>query len=241
MREEFDWGDAVPVDIFVFGIGEPDNRFATKIGGLPYRPASSRWPTTLNGRPMALIAQFNFTQSLDLVGKLPRDLLLIFGDDSGGEVEPLYCEWQPLVPMDLVMGLPQGLMAVTPCFGYRCRTVSFPNATEILSDNIRVQWDGREVQSCYWLPTYQAVQIGRAPFFIHPGDSDFPGSPLCTVSSMAPDLFKPYPWVNRPKPICLESEWPPPHDPALLSIGDTGCIYVFIEDDGKVHAGQSCY
>jgi ribosomal protein L16 Arg81 hydroxylase len=37
--------------------------------------------------------------------------------------------------------------------------------------------------------------MGRVPSFILLRESDFPGSPLFNLSSMAPDLFKPYPWV----------------------------------------------
>jgi hypothetical protein len=43
---------------------------------------------------MALLAQFNFTNSHDIVGDLPGDLLLIFGDDFDGPIEPLHFEWQ---------------------------------------------------------------------------------------------------------------------------------------------------
>ena len=84
MKNEFEWGEPVPADIFVHSIGEPGNRYATKIGGLPYRSAGLPWPKTASGRSMALIAQFNFTNSTDIVGKLPGDLRLVFGDDSDG-------------------------------------------------------------------------------------------------------------------------------------------------------------
>lgn len=34
-----DWGPAVPTDVFVMADGEPPDPYATKVGGLPYRPA----------------------------------------------------------------------------------------------------------------------------------------------------------------------------------------------------------
>jgi len=37
MVDQYDWGQPVPVDVFVMSKGEPANRHATKIGGLPYR------------------------------------------------------------------------------------------------------------------------------------------------------------------------------------------------------------
>jgi len=45
------------VDIFVMAEGEPDNRWITKIGGVPYRPAAASWPQSCNGDPMAFVAQ----------------------------------------------------------------------------------------------------------------------------------------------------------------------------------------
>jgi hypothetical protein len=239
MRDQFDWGEPVPIDVFIHSVGEPENRFATKIGGLPYRPAHLQWPTTKDGRSMALIAQFNFTNSKDIIGDLPGDLLLIFGDDADGPVEPLHFEWQPLGLSNLVTKLPGDQMEITPCFGNRWRTVSYPNAKPLNMTGRYPKCNGKDVRSSYWIPQYQATQIGRAPFFIQDGDDDMPGTPLCTVASVQPDAHKPFPWVNHPEPLCSENEWP--RDDGNLMIGDLGCIYVFIDDEGKIHAGESCY
>ncbi|WP_233200308.1 DUF1963 domain-containing protein [Blastopirellula marina] len=240
IRDQFDWGEPVPMDVFVHSIGEPENRFATKIGGLPYRPAELPWPTTREGRSMALIAQFNFSNSRDIVGDLPGDLLLIFGDDADGPIEPLHFEWQPLGLSNLVSELPGDQMPISPCFGHRCRTVSYPNATyRDDSPGKDPQCQGTDVWSSYWLLQYQATQIGRAPFFIQDGDEDMPGVPLCTIASVQPDPHKTFPWVNHPEPLCPEDEWR--SGDGELMIGDLGCIFVFIDDDGRLHADESCY
>ena len=63
MDDQYEWGDSVPADVFAMADGEPENRYATKIGGLPYRPASEPWPQSVGGRHLALLAQFNFTNS----------------------------------------------------------------------------------------------------------------------------------------------------------------------------------
>ena len=147
MKDEFDWGEPVPVDIFVHSIGEPENRYATKIGGLPFRSAELPWPETASGRSMALIAQFNFTNSKDLVGQLPGDLLLVFGDDTDGPIDPLHFEWQNLGQNDLVTQLPSDSMAISPCFGNRCRTESFPNAIPIDRGTSEPKCYGKEVSS----------------------------------------------------------------------------------------------
>ena len=98
---------------------------------------------------------------------------------------------------------------------------------------------GKEVSSSYWIPTYQATQIGRAPFFIQEGDDELPGIPLCTIASVQPDAHSIYPWVNQWPPLCKPNEWPREDD--NLMINDLGCIYIFIDEDGNIHASGSSY
>jgi hypothetical protein len=238
--DEYDWGEPVPVDIFVMSKGEPENRYATKIGGLPYRPASARWPCDPSGRPLAFMAQFNFTNSVDIVGELPGDLLLVFGDDRDWYFETLRLEWRDLGLQGLIQSsqVPSESITVAPCFGNRCRMMSYPNAVRKTTSE-DPQCYGKDVWESYLIPQLQATQIGRAPFFIQEGANELPGRPLCTIASVQPDPHQPYPWVNVPEPLCPEDEWPP--DGNELMIGDLGCIYIFIEDDGTLHAGESCY
>jgi hypothetical protein len=96
LRQELDgsqeWGRSVPVDVFVMAQGEPENRYATKIAGLPYRPANLGWPLDEAGDPLLFLAQFNFLDSRDIVPDLPNELLLIFIGNDGS----LRFEWQPL-------------------------------------------------------------------------------------------------------------------------------------------------
>lgn len=240
MVDQYDWGEPVPIDVFVMSRGEPENRYATKIGGLPYRPRNLPWPSAPSGHPLALIAQFNFTNSTDIVGTLPGDLLLVFGDDSNGPIEPLHLEWQDFGIQDLVLpaDMPSDCMTITPCFGNRCRMESFPDAVRT-TDTKYPQCHGKDVWSPYWIPQLQATQIGRAPFFIQEGDDERPSQPLCTIASVQPDPHEPYPWVNVPEPLCPEGKWRRGGDE--LMIGDLGCIYIFIEEDGTLHAGESCY
>ncbi|REJ81244.1 MAG: DUF1963 domain-containing protein [Planctomycetota bacterium] len=233
MRDQFDWGDPVPTDVFVMSKGEPKDRHVTKIGGLPYRDAEIDWPHTPSGRSMALLAQFNFTDSIDIVGDLPGDLLLIFGDDADGIVEPLRCEWQNVGIDNLVRDLPGDCMRIAPCFGSRCRTESFPDAIHLDQRRKYPQYSGKDVWQPFLLPEYQATQIGRAPFFAQTHRDEAPALPLCTVSTVYPSPHRPFPWVNVEEPICPPGKWPRHED--LLEIGDGGSIYVFIQDDGTLH------
>ena len=97
----------------------------------------------------------------------------------------------------------------------------------------------RKVWYDYHILQLQATQIGRAPYFIQGGGDSDAGQPLCTITSVHPDLHQPYPWVNIPEPLCPEGVWRLEGDD--LMIGDLGCVYIFIEDDGTLHAHESCY
>jgi Domain of unknown function (DUF1963) len=192
--DQYYWGRPVPVDVFVMSKREPENRYATKIGRLPYRPRNLLWPCAASGRPLALIAQFNFTNSVDIVRKLPGDLLLISGDDSDGPIEPSHLERQRLGVKELIQfaDMPSDYMRIAPCFGNRCRMMSYPDAVRA-TDSKYPQCDGRDVWSPYWIPQLQATQIGRAPYFIQEGDNSLPGQPLCTIASVQPGAHEPYP------------------------------------------------
>jgi uncharacterized protein YwqG len=72
---------SVPTDIFVFGIGEPNIPYTTKVGGVPFRPSDKPWPEH-EGKKMTFLAQFCFSDSLDLFSfSLPGNLLVIFFTD----------------------------------------------------------------------------------------------------------------------------------------------------------------
>lgn len=95
IRRRYDIGRSVPTDVFVFGVGEPNRRDMTKIGGLPYRPAEKPWPCIPSGAPLTFVGQMRFTESKDIVGDLPFKVLLMFARDESlraiaSTVLPLY-------------------------------------------------------------------------------------------------------------------------------------------------------
>ena len=242
MQDEFEWGRAVPVDIFVMANGEPEHRWATKIGGLPYRSADEDWPTTADGKPLTFVGQFNFSDSKDIVGELPSDLLLIFSDNSDGPFDPIHFEWQPLGLTELIHRpqLPRLLYDLPPCYGHVFRTANFPAVKRRVPSDIEQapMCRGLEVWSSYFVPNYQATQIGGAPYFIQKDDDCLPGRIVCTISSPMPDQHSAYPWLNHPEPLQPEGKWS--FDHKYLMIGDAGCIYISIGDDGQLHYGESC-
>jgi len=72
-------------DVFVWAWGEPHNPASTKIGGVPLFPESLQWPQESTGKPFCFVAQFNFSDSKDLVPDLPGDVLLIFCPESSSK------------------------------------------------------------------------------------------------------------------------------------------------------------
>ena len=239
MADQFDWGEPVPIDIFIHSSGEPERRDCTKIGGVPYRPESKEWPTNSAGRSLALLAQFDFSNSHDIIGETLEELLLVFGDDSRGPIEALHFEWQPHTDENLVKSVPEDALLVLPCFGSRCRTTSFPFAKPLWDDSYP-KCNGLDVWSWYHIPTYQATQIGRAPFLIQQGDTDLPGHHLCTIASVQPHPWNSFPWLNVEKPICGPDEYPADGDGNLM-IGDLGCIHIMMDNDGNLKGTDSCY
>jgi len=74
----FQEAPSVATDIFVFGLGEPKFPYTTKVGGVPFRPSNKPWPEH-EGRKMTFLAQFCFSDSLDILSfPLPGNLLEIY-------------------------------------------------------------------------------------------------------------------------------------------------------------------
>lgn len=130
-----DLGKPVPVDLCVWKAGDAKRREATKIGGVPYWPASEAWPTFARREPYTFVAQFCFADSKDILPKLPGDILSILA------VEPDYADFelrwfnlsnQELLPASKV---PAPLWAIRPCHAFLYRTAEYPLAHSELFEN----------------------------------------------------------------------------------------------------------
>ena len=265
--------------------GEPQRRDVTKIGGLPYRPTSAKWPTDSTGDPLTFVAQFDFLHSMDIVGNLPGELLLVFAETKYDQIESLHFEWWNRrafklisdrdIPKKIVPSVPSGpdnpverylvklredepdtpeyiiesirsssnsrrSLVIAPCYGYACRTVSYPDAKLIASyrEDDDPLLDGKPVGASFFLPQYVGTQIGSAPFFIQ-GNPDLPGRLICTLGSVEPSLEQPFPWVNRSAPLSREDVDHPAT--RYLSIGDSGCYYISIDEEDNLHWCESCF
>ncbi|MBE9102547.1 DUF1963 domain-containing protein [Vacuolonema iberomarrocanum] len=210
-----------PIDIFVWGYGEPDKREVTKIGGLPYYPSSRPWPRTENNKPFEFFAQFCFKDSLDICGSLPGDILVIFEnpdltDYSSGQCPIFHFEWVsigdfPLVSYHDVLAFNPARL---PCYGVIHRT------SELITEPM------------------SGIKIGGTPSWIH-YEEFLPGSFLFQIPSLSPAASLPYPFVNTPFVYASPSTqygrvrlgtYPPWHylgHPILWT--NMGCMYFFFD------------
>jgi hypothetical protein len=223
-----DLGPSVPTDVFTFCLGEPERRDVTKIGGLPYRPLEKPWPMTSDGVPFTFIAQFNFSDSHDLIGETPAEILLLFARDEmmlNNDPESLLWEWQPPIFERLVTKeqIPPPAWQFVTCYGVRHRSIDYVDETDVFEQHkIRRDWE---------VARFHGTKIGGLPGAVFRYFEYVRGKLLCTLGSIQYEPDRPYPFVNHPAPLSLSDL----HRPDLTLIwGDLGIICIFIDDRGQL-------
>ena len=123
-----DLGKPVPVDLCVWKVGDTKRREATKIGGLPYWPASEPWPNLGQRQPYTFVAQFCFADSKDILAKLPGDILSVLA--GGPDYQDLELRWFKLGEAELLPAdkIPAPQWAIHPCHAALHRTAEYPEA-----------------------------------------------------------------------------------------------------------------
>jgi hypothetical protein len=221
----------VLTDVFVFCQGDPLDRAVTKIGGLPYRSAKKEWPLDEDHAPLTFVAQICFSDSLDLVGNLPGDVLLIFARRVSVYQErsdALRFEWTQIGEPELVetAALPNTDWQLVPCYGEIYRTCDFPDAGNAF----------RRYSTSYLLNILEGTKIGGLPRWIQPPPS-LQGRFLAAVGSIdvQPYAKRSYPLINVFEPIsALDDQY-------YLMWGDVGTLYLFLSDDGQINWTCQCY
>ncbi len=199
IRKHVCFGRPVPSDVFLLGIGEPPSRDWTKIGGLPFWPYDRPWPHGDTQEPLPFLAQFDFRDSLDIVGKLPAELLLLFGDKD--HPETIVAKWQSsrcetrLIDRDQMPIEP-----VTPCFyGTRWRTESYPDAS--WPDELILE-DGSRALTPWLVCEILGMQIGSAPFVPPQGlEARETKRIICSLCAIFPQPSVPWQFANRAEPL----------------------------------------
>ncbi len=212
----------IPVDVFALALGEPEDRFVTKIGGLPYREAGLDWPTISDAHPLTFLVQFDFRGSTDILDQLPGDRLLVFVDNTFFEasVSNLYFEWgsgsvqNPVVQDDM----PPPCRTFVTAYGYRHRTVDYHwlYAGKLFQEELLKTRMGQGSyplsRAAKSLCITNTIKIGGLPFLWDGYHTCFSrdcstrdyllGRHLCSVVTVfSPD--GPFPWINHPDPMDL--------------------------------------
>jgi len=160
-------GNRYTSDVLLAIEGEPLDRFVTKMGGLPYRPASIPWPRIKSGEPRVFLGQICFADSLDLVGELPGDVLLVFtSGEHDHTVGGLHYEWYPLGIEGLVSAdaIPDTPWWVFPCY-------------------MRLSRHEETEEDVGWPKWMTGAKIGGRPYWIQEEPYD-PGEYLASFASV---------------------------------------------------------
>ncbi|MGD9644530.1 MAG: DUF1963 domain-containing protein [Pirellulales bacterium] len=208
-------------------LGEPARPDVTKIGGLPYRPAGIPWPSTKFGAPMTFVAQFRFTESHDIVGETPGEILLVFAPESYPAKDPsdprfFHLEWYPLGITALVQPEEQpapGWRFIT-CYGQRYRTDDYPESFDAFED----------FDEGSFVPVWVGTKIGGARYPVEDG-LELPGRLLCSIGSINPDPLMPYAFTNTPTAFGLSKSL---EDRYKLNWADAGLVSFVQLPDGTI-------
>lgn len=240
--------DAVPCDIFLWGIGEPPDRRLTRVGGVPWLPKSIPWPT-FGDTAGTFLCQFDFRDSKDLHGQLagtslPGDLLLVFVADCNsamtGEAEDLQFVWVSADEVDVYTqdDVPAGAPSFefVTAWGARFRSKDMPSQWETA---YKIAKRTKIMKLCS-LPVLWATKIGGVP---HDSQNNLDAPPpgyLCQLVSIQAGLST-WPWIDHEQPLADDFGGDGIYaDKHRLMIGDMGELTLFMHDDGTITASSAC-
>lgn len=223
---------AAPADLFLLAVGEAPSRGCTKIGGLPFWPRGRTWPRSRDDRPLPFLAQFCFHESQDIVGSLPEEMLLLFGDED--DPSSLVAEWQSLTCRTRLLDYDQ--MPVKPVgpsfYGTRWRTENYPDAK---CDDPIVLADGTSVSDVRLVCQLLGMQIGSHPYF--PEWAERPHGMervICSMCSVFPIPGLPWPFMNRSAPLTTREAEEFAIDLSEIKDADGfGVVCVVLTDSGE--------
>ncbi len=248
-----------PCDLHAFGIGEPADPWATKFGGVPYRPAEAPWPQADDGTPYIFMCQFNFTESLDLLRPLPGDVLLVFEKNGtfGADVErQVIFEWHSVGIRDIETSRRCAYVDDQEFVGYGvpCRTFDFLDIEPIIAESKESVEAARTESEILPAPlTWNAarflgMKIGGFPCWQDHGPWHAYSPRWGNCHSAEPQTVKSYlylggfgdigpmidhawPWINRATPVSLRE--------ASTELGGFGLydgfyIHLFLDRDDEI-------
>ncbi len=222
------------VDILAFAKGEPVHRAVSKVGGLPYWPSNREWPVGKSGLPMSFVSQICFSDSMDIVGKLPGEILLIFADGIFGkdwtecDKHGLHFEWMRLERQSLIEAtqMPSNRWKLHPWHASIHRTFDY-----VADADLKLE----EFEHFYGILTISGSKIGGIPEWIQ-GEERLPGNFLCTIGTLMPIGKKPVPLLPYELPPEYYFDRVQDKDEGYFLVwGDMGTLYLSLNNDGVVH------
>ncbi len=258
--------NGVPADVFAFALGEPTKPYVTKIGGLPYRPAGTAWPTF---RPREVDIKWSLNERLK---QWPPDWPAPPADETDLDA------W-PELPLTFLaqfwLGDSQGLVSDVPgsvllVFVSDLTSLGEPGAYHFEWRNVDISElvQPEQVPSRAWASPvfhgYPHRTFDYDPAVFPPVDDFVTGgikpnevavlgatkiggisnapkeSPhaefLCQLASVCPAFDRPYPWVNVPEPLQFDPFGRAPQ----LNLWDAGFVSFFLGPDGQVQPVFRC-
>lgn len=209
-----------------------------EVGGRPFWPADTPWPTLPSGSPSYFLAQFNFADSEDIVGQSVAEAVLVVVANS---LDDWLCDQDSLsfywidreITQVAKLEVPSAIGAAGPFFGAVRRTEDYPDAYDAAYKT--------KVDQSYNLDTINGTKIGGTPHFIQ-SDSADERIFLCQLGSIqaAPDVI--YPWVNQRAQLILGFDGDGIyHESNCAVFNDMGTIYFFADEEGNVTWDTQCY
>lgn len=211
----------IPTHAFLWNTGESENPLTTKIGGRFLWKRNAALPVGDDGRNLAFIAQVSFVDSRALVGRLPGDVLLVFGEELSlevGSVDSLKIEWiKRKEPLEVIAnGSRSARRMLRPFFGSLWKTKDYPNLSKRFSG----------LREPRMLSVVYGTKIGGSPPWIQRPEK-VRGRFLCSVGSINPPYKEKFPFMNATS----ETGLPRRND---LAWSDAGILFLFINKKGGI-------
>jgi hypothetical protein len=237
--------DAVPCDLFVWGTGTPPDGRLTRVGGSPWLPKDVPWPD-IDGVVPSFLCQFDFRDSLDLVGDLPGDLLLVFVAEEdamlSADADRMRFLWVSAAETEVIEAAavpsPTHPFEHVCAWGVRHRSVDVPSCWD-RAHAIKKDKDGRG--RLWSLPVLWGTKIGGVPYDSQNNLHAVPPGYLCQLVSIQPSCGIPWPWADREAPLTDRFKDDGMYAPGNnLMIGDMGELTFYVRSDGSISVDSAC-
>lgn len=193
---------------------------------------------------LRFLAQFNFADSHDLVGPLPGDVLLLFGDYDHPFIK--HYEWHPLGLTDLInpTDVPTTGYSIRNddfacCYGQIYRTRDYPDGERLCKERFGHVSDDYG-QTYVFRP--KANRIGGMPQFIQ-GEPNLAGRLIAVLDGISTCGMSPWPWLNveqlpEQKPVRRGERRDNRFTRTFLD--SDASIYLYLCDNGRVAWEDQC-